>query len=134
MSVTSRSRGGSSVSADRVKATKLVEALVSTGMPRGIALTLAFLSTKDEWATSKDIEEATRLRQPEVSIAVRELAEKGWVERDNLKRESKGRPINIYRMSTGLGMVFSHIEEGERGKIAMVEENLDTIRGLWSLS
>jgi predicted transcriptional regulator len=103
-------------------------------MPKGIARTLAYLSSRDQWSTSKDIEKATRLRQPEVSIAVRDLEERGWVERDSLKRESKGRPINIYRMSVDLKKVYRSIEEIERAKIDERESNLKQIRNLWSLS
>ncbi|NIU48147.1 MAG: ArsR family transcriptional regulator [Thermoplasmata archaeon] len=95
---------------------------------------MAYLSSKENWATSKDIEKATRLRQPEVSIAVRDLEDRGWVERDSLKRESKGRPINIYRMSVDLDQVYSAIESDEKLKIRRVETNLRNIRELWSLS
>ncbi len=122
------------MSADKGKVSDTIEALASTGMPKGIARTLAFLSSRDEWSTSRDIEKATKLRQPEVSIAVRDLEERGWVERDSLKRESKGRPINIYRMSVDLKKVYTSIEEHEKAKIAEVEGNLRNIRTLWSLS
>ena len=85
-------------------------------------------------ATSTDIEKATNLRQPEGSIAVRGLEDRGWVERDNLKRESKGRPINIYRMSVDLDKVYTSIEGNEKAKIDEVETNLKHIKDLWSLS
>lgn len=122
------------MSAEKGKVNDTIEALASTGMPRGIARTLAFLSSKEDWATSRDIEKATSLRQPEVSIAVRDLEERGWVERDNLKRESKGRPINIYRMSLDLDKVYDSIEDYEKAKISDVETNLRHIKELWSLS
>jgi predicted transcriptional regulator len=122
------------LSAKKGKVSDTIEALTSTGMPKGIARTLAFLSSKEDWATSKEIEKATKLRQPEVSIAVRDLEERGWVERDSLKRESKGRPINIYKMSVDLERVYSSIEEKEQAKISTVEDNLKHIRDLWSLS
>ncbi len=122
------------MSAKKGKVDDTIEALASTGMPKGIARTLAYLSSKEDWATSKDIEKATRLRQPEVSIAVRDLEDRGWIERDSLKRESKGRPINIYRMSVDLDRVYSAIESDERLKIKRVETNLRQIRDLWSLS
>jgi predicted transcriptional regulator len=122
------------LSAGKGKVSDTIEALASTGMPKGIARTLAFLSSKEDWATSKEIEKATKLRQPEVSIAVRDLEARGWVERDSLKRESKGRPINIYKMSVDLDKVYSSIEEDEKAKIHMVENNLKHIRDLWSLS
>lgn len=122
------------MSAGKGKVSDTIEALSSTGMPKGIARTLAYLTSRDDWATSKDIENATSLRQPEVSIAVRDLEDRGWVERDSLKRESKGRPINIYRMSVNLDRVYSSIEGMEKAKITEVETNLQHIRQLWSLS
>ena len=122
------------MSAGKGKVEDTIEALTTTGMPKGMARTLAYLSTREDWATSRDIEEATNLRQPEVSIAVRDLVERGWVERDNLKRESKGRPINIYRLSADLRKVYVSIEGREKLKIADMEANLANIRKLWSLS
>jgi predicted transcriptional regulator len=122
------------LSAAKGKVSDTIEALASTGMPKGIARTLAFLSSMDDWATSKEIEKATKLRQPEVSIAVRDLEDRGWVERDSLKRESKGRPINIYRMAVDLKNVYSSIEDDEKAKIEKVEDNLSNIRTLWALS
>ena len=121
------------MSVARAKVDETIEVLASTGMPKGTARTLAYLTTKDDWATSRDIEKATHLRQPEVSIAVRTLLERGWVERDSLKRESKGRPINIYRMDVDLSDVYQSIESDEKEKIAEVEENLVHIKELWDV-
>jgi predicted transcriptional regulator len=121
------------VSVARAKVDETIEVLASTGMPKGTARTLAYLTTKDDWATSRDIEKATHLRQPEVSIAVRTLLDRGWIERDSLKRESKGRPINIYRMDADLTEVYTSIESDEKGKIAEVEENLVHIKALWEV-
>ena len=121
------------MSVARAKVDETIEVLASTGMPKGTARTLAYLSTKDNWATSRDIEKATSLRQPEVSIAVRTLLDRGWVERDSLKRESKGRPINIYRMDVDLSEVYTSIESEEKEKIAEVEENLVHIKALWEV-
>jgi predicted transcriptional regulator len=121
------------VSVARAKVDETIEVLASTGMPKGTARTLAYLTTKDDWATSRDIEKATNLRQPEVSIAVRTLLERGWIERDSLKRESKGRPINIYRMDVNLADVYTSIESDQKEKIAEVEENLVHIRELWDV-
>ena len=120
-----------SAGSDRVE--QAIEVLSSTGMPKGTARTLAFLSSKGDWTTSKEIEKATNLRQPEVSIAVRNLMDRGWVMRDSLKRDSKGRPINIYRMSTDLGDVYRSIERGEMEKIAEVETNLEHIKKIWGV-
>ena len=132
--MTSKAAKGRKESAGSKKVERLIDSLSAAGMPKGIARTLAFLTTKKDWATSKDIEHATRLRQPEVSIAVRNLVDRGWVERDSLKRESKGRPICIYRMAVNLAEVYKAIEATEKDKIADVEANLKVIRQLWSVN
>lgn len=131
--MTSKAQSAKKESAGNAKVEQIIDALAITGMPKGIARTLAFLSTKDDWSTSKDIEKVTKLRQPEVSIAVRNLASRGWVERDNLKRESKGRPICIYRMAVDLSEVYKAVKASEKEKIASVEANLKTIRDLWKI-
>jgi predicted transcriptional regulator len=111
----------------------LVGALSATGMPKGVARTLATISMAGDWLTSKDIEKETRLRQPEVSIAVRDLMTKGWVEQDALKKGSKGRPVYIYRMSADLKKVFDDIRASEAERIKAIEANLDGIKGTWKL-
>src|SRR5438034_223840 len=56
----------------------LVDLLIETGLSRNIAKTLVFLSKRDE-TTSVEIEKATGLRQPEVSIAMQELRRREWL-------------------------------------------------------
>ena len=115
------------------KMAKAIDALTAAGMTKGIARTLAFLTTAPDWATSREIERATNLRQPEVSISVRDLINKGWVARDTLKRESKGRPICIYRMAVDLSKVYKAIEASEHEKIGEIEANLKRVRDIWGL-
>jgi len=113
------------------KDTPLVSALSSTGMPKGVARTLATLSTSTDRLTSKDIERETRLRQPEVSIAVRELLVRGWIEQEALREGAKGRPVYIYRMATDLKHIFDDIRAREAERIKAIEDNLDGIASVW---
>src|SRR2546426_9838523 len=76
----------------------LVDLLIETGLSRNIAKTLVFLSKRDE-TTSVEIEKATGLRQPEVSIAVQELRRRKRVDKRDIKKEGKGRPGHSYRLS-----------------------------------
>src|SRR5947209_9178229 len=75
----------------------LVDLLIETGLSRNIAKTLVFLSKRDE-TTSVEIEKATGLRQPEVSIAMQELRRRKWVDKRDIKKEGKGRPFHCYRL------------------------------------
>src|SRR3972149_736438 len=76
----------------------LVDLLIRTGMSKNIAKTLVFLSKRDE-TTSVEIEKATGLRQPEVSIAMQELRRRRWVEKRDIKKEGKGRPVHAYHLA-----------------------------------
>ena len=51
---------------------EMAEILISSGLSRPVARTLAYLQKVDT-ATSIDLERGTGLRQPEVSIAMRQL-------------------------------------------------------------
>src|SRR3989304_248167 len=81
----------------------LVDLLIETGLSRNIAKTLVFLSKRDE-TTSVEIEKATGLRQPEVSIAMQELRRRKWVDKRDIKKEGKGRPVHSDRLSATSAM------------------------------
>lgn len=56
----------------------LVNLLIDTGMQKNIAPVLVFLAGIPE-ATSHAIERETDLRQPDVSLAMKSLKERGWI-------------------------------------------------------
>ncbi len=49
-------------------------------------------------ATSIDLERGTGLRQPEVSIAIRELKPLDWIDENEEKKPGKGRPNKVYSL------------------------------------
>lgn len=104
--------------------------LVDLGLSRSIAKTLVFLSRVDE-SISSHIERATGLRQPEVSVAMQILRERGWVEKRDLKKEGKGRPVHCYRLTVRLQDIVNEIE---REKRAEADRNFQTIAKLRELS
>ncbi|OGS65587.1 MAG: ArsR family transcriptional regulator [Euryarchaeota archaeon RBG_19FT_COMBO_69_17] len=100
----------------------LVELLVETGMTKNLARTLVFLSKRDE-TTSVEIEKATGLRQPEVSIAMQDLRRRRWVEKRDIKKEGKGRPAHAYRLSTSWSDILGQLDREEQAKIDRIESN-----------
>src|SRR6266568_6905876 len=86
----------------------LVDLLIETGLSRNVARALVFLSSREE-TTSVEIEKATGLRQPEVSIAMQELRRRRWVEKRDIKKEGKGRPVHAYRLATPLRDIVDKI-------------------------
>jgi Predicted transcriptional regulator len=92
------------------KQEELVSLLNGIGMKRNVAKVLVFLSELPE-ASSREIERGTDLRQPEVSIAMRDLKEHEWVTCRESKTENKGRPVKIYSIALGLAEITNILEE-----------------------
>src|SRR3989337_752429 len=98
----------------------IVDLFIRTGMSKNIAKTLVVLSKRDE-TTSVDIEKATGLRQPEVSIAMQDLRHRRWVEKRDIKEEGKGRPVHAYRLAVPFSAIVDAIAKAERRKIERVQ-------------
>ena len=109
---------------------ELIDHLINTGMSKNTAICLVFISSRDE-TKSREIENATRLRQPEVSIAMQELREKGWIEKRNIKKGGKGRPVHGYKLGDPIDEILGVIEEKEENKIADIRDNLNQIKELF---
>jgi predicted transcriptional regulator len=60
---------------------------------------------------SVDIENGANLRQPEVSIAMRELRRRRWVQEDIQKKKGKDRPHHIYKPAMTLIELLKKFEQ-----------------------
>jgi len=113
------------------KEEEFVNLLIDIGTKQSIAKVLVFLSNTTE-ATSRDIERGTDLRQPEVSIAMRYLAEQDWIKSRESKAESKGRPVKIYVLSKSINDIMNSIEkekkEEAKSQLALVQKLREYIR------
>lgn len=108
---------------------ELIDRLIQAGLQKNIARTLVYVASKEE-TKSREIESATDLRQPEVSIAMQELREKGWVTKRDIKKEGKGRPVHGYQLDKPLTDIIEEIEEKEKERISNIENNIDRIKEL----
>jgi predicted transcriptional regulator len=95
---------------------ELAEILISSGLSRPVARTLAYLQKVDT-ATSIDLERGTGLRQPEVSIAMRQLKPLDWIEENEEKKPGKGRPNKIYSLKVGFKDIIAHLEKQQKKEI-----------------
>ena len=91
---------------------ELIDRLVTTGLQRNTAIALVFIAENEE-TQSRTIEDNTRLRQPEVSIATNQLVRRGWVKKRDIKTEGKGRPVIGYSMKKPIGEIVKEIEADE---------------------
>ncbi len=104
--------------------------LIELGLKRNVARVVAYLRDGKE-ATSRNLEIGADLRQPEVSITMRELLEMEWVEVRQDKKPGKGRPYNIYELKKPIGDI---IEELEQKKLEENKEILESIQRLKELA
>ena len=110
---------------------ELIERLYKTDLDNNVPEVLVVIAGRDE-TKSREIENETGLRQPEVSIAMQEIREKGWVTKRDVKKKGKGRPVHAYSLDKPFKEIIEEIKEKERHKIEEIENNLERIKDLVS--
>ena len=111
---------------------RVVDLLAETGLNRNIAKVVVFLAKAGE-AISRDIERAANLRQPEVSLAMKELKEWGWVKERELKKKGKGRPLKSYKLTLDLKEIVAELVAKKRDEIKRIEKDLMELEELVGL-
>jgi predicted transcriptional regulator len=105
--------------------------LMKIGMKRNVAKVLTYLAGVDE-ATSREIEMGSDLRQPEVSIAMRELRRLNWIAERDEKNPGKGRPYRIYKLNKSLIEIISYLEDEKKKEAHQVESQIERLKELKS--
>jgi predicted transcriptional regulator len=111
------------------KEEEIADALISLGLSRPAARTLAVLQNEDE-ITSVEVENATRLRQPEVSIAMRDLTERGWINEREKKKVGKGRPYKIYSLKVRFTDIIAHLEKQQKKAVEEAQARIERLKEL----
>jgi predicted transcriptional regulator len=112
-----------------IKEEEIAEALVSLGLGRAVARTLAFLNDGEE-ATSVALEQGSGLRHPEVSIAMRQLKERDWINEREDKKPGKGRPFKIYALKVGFNKIIAQLESEQKKVAVAAQEKLERLK-IW---
>ena len=111
---------------------RLIELLSEAGLNKNIARVVVYLSKVGE-AVSRDIERAANLRQPEVSIAMKELKETGWIKDREIKKKGKGRPFKSYKLTLDLKDIVTELVEKKREEMRKLEKDLNELESLVGL-
>ena len=88
-----------------------------------------FMSQVDECKCA-DVEQGADLRQPEVSIAVKELKRRGWVEKHDFKGKGKGRPVHIYKLTKPLPQILKSFEDDKMKQVQTIKNDLSELQTL----
>jgi predicted transcriptional regulator len=97
------------------KQEELTDLLIALGIQRNISKVLVFLATTPQ-ATSRVIERGADMRQPEVSIAMQYLVNKGWIVGQDSPAETKGRPMKIYELAIPFAKIVDQIESEKKSE------------------
>lgn len=108
---------------------KIIRVFADLGMPKNLAKTLMYIS-KSEECRSAEIERQAGLRQPEVSVAMQELQKKGWINKRDLKKKGKGRPIHLYSLNSNITDIIKNFEKEKIKEIELIKKDLDELKGL----
>ncbi|MGV8127964.1 MAG: ArsR family transcriptional regulator [Methanothrix sp.] len=103
--------------------------LIQIGLKRNVAKVLTYLAAVTE-ATSREIEIGSDLRQPEVSIAMREIRRLDWVIERDEKNPGKGRPYRIYRLNKRLSEIVETLEEQKSKESERIMKQIEKLKSL----
>lgn len=111
------------------KGKEIADALFSLGMSRIAAMTLAYLQNTNV-ATSLDLEIAARLRQPEVSIAMKELNKLDWITEREEKKPGRGRPQKFYSLKVDFNEIIVQLETQQSKAVDEVQAKIERLKEL----
>ncbi|MGD0954602.1 MAG: ArsR family transcriptional regulator [Methanotrichaceae archaeon] len=110
---------------------EFIDTLRSLNVPRNVATLITHLANTNE-ATAREIEIATRLRQPEVSMGMRTLRQNNWVEERDLKAKGIGRRMKIYKLSVPIEKIIRHYEEEKNSEATRTMHAIQRLKELSS--
>ncbi|MES2155281.1 MAG: ArsR family transcriptional regulator [bacterium] len=111
----------------RKRRPELQTALQRLGAKRVEAVLVSLLAQEGELGT-RQIVETSGLRQPEVSVGMRDLRRRGWVEADAIAGHGKGRPMHRYHLAVSPAVLRRHYEEQGKRTVADFEQALRLVR------
>jgi predicted transcriptional regulator len=108
---------------------EFAETLQKLGVERNVSAMITYLMNVDK-ASSREIEIGTDLRQPVVSICAKTLRRNGWLEESGIKRNGKGRPLNMYKLKVSIDEIIKHLEEERIQESSQIMQSIQRLKQL----
>jgi len=115
----------------KVERDEFASILMKVGLKRNVAKVLTYLAGVAE-ATSREIEIGSDLRQPEVSIAMREIRKLEWIVERDEKNPGKGRPYRIYKLNKSLPEIVDYLEKEKSKESEKIMRQIEKLKSLKS--
>jgi predicted transcriptional regulator len=97
------------------KEEEFVNLLIEIGTRKTIAKLLVYLANTPE-ATSREIERGTDMRQPEVSMAIKDLVQLGWIKDRLIPSDKKGRKVRNFSLAVPFKEIITSIERQKKSE------------------
>jgi predicted transcriptional regulator len=108
---------------------EFIQGLQNLGMNRNVASVVTYLKDVTE-GSSRDIEIATGMRQPEVSIAMQTMRAMNWVAEHEVKGDGKGRPMKYYALRSTIDEIIGYYEAKKSQEAAQTMEAIHKLKEL----
>jgi predicted transcriptional regulator len=108
---------------------EFIQGLQNLGMNRNVASVVTYLKDVTE-GSSRDIEIATGMRQPEVSIAMQTMRAMNWVAEHEVKGDGKGRPMKYYALRSTIDEIIGYYEAKKSQEAAQTMEAIHRLKEL----
>jgi predicted transcriptional regulator len=108
---------------------EFIRGLQNLGMNRNVASLVTYLKDVTE-GSSRDIEIATGMRQPEVSIAMQTMKAMDWVTEHDVKGDGKGRPMKYYALRSTIDEIIGYYEAKKSQETAQTMEAIQRLKEL----
>lgn len=117
---------------------EIIDLLKDLGFSQNMATVLLFLSAKGSFSdknksTSREIETESNLRQPEVSVVLRTMKDKGWVEEAPGEKDGRGRPTKVYYLKISLRDIMREIEVAKDTEYSRTMKTIERVKLLLSV-
>jgi len=111
------------------KDNEIVNILTRTGMARNTAKVFVAIKELNN-PNTKQIMQFTGIMQPQISVAVRQLIDMGYVESKTEQTENRGRPISYFSLRKTIDEIIFDIEETVQRKIDVEKQDIERLREL----
>jgi len=111
------------------KDNEIVNILTRIGMARNTAKVFVAIKELNNPDT-RQIMQFTGIMQPQISVAVRQLINMGYVESKTEQTENRGRPISYFSLWKSIDEIISDIEETVQKKIDVEKQDIERLREL----
>ncbi len=108
---------------------EIANILISLGMKKNMAMTLAYLQDVYE-ATMGEIEKGTGMKQPDISLVTRELRERDWISERKEGILGKGMPPKKISLKIGFNEIIALLEKQQIRKVNEMQSKIERLKTL----